>query len=198
MLNKSGLPEPFGEKVWLSSPTMHGEELEYMRSAYETNWMSTVGENVDEVERLSAKACGRAHGVALSCGTAALHLAVKLAGVRPGDEVLCSDVTFAATVNPVVYEGGRSDLRGHRAGHLEHGPRGAGESFRAAPGRQGRHGGPPLRHAREDGRDGRDCPRPRRRRYRGRRRGSGRDLQGAPRRLARGHLGDLLQRQQDR
>lgn len=106
MLNKSGLPEPFGEKVWLSSPTMHGEELEYMRSAYETNWMSTVGENVDEVERLSAKACGRAHGVALSCGTAALHLAVKLAGVRPGDEVLCSDVTFAATVNPVVYEGG--------------------------------------------------------------------------------------------
>ncbi len=98
--------EPFGQKVWLSSPTMHGEELEYVRRAYETNWMSTVGENVDEVERLSAEACGRAHGVALSCGTAALHLAVRLAGVRPGDEVLCSDVTFAATVNPVVYEGG--------------------------------------------------------------------------------------------
>ena len=106
MLNKSRLPEPFERKVWLSSPTMHGEELEYMRSAYETNWMSTVGENIDEAERLSAEACGRAHGVALSSGTAALHLAVKLAGVGPGDEVLCSDVTFAATVNPVVYEGG--------------------------------------------------------------------------------------------
>lgn len=106
MLNKSRLPEPFERKVWLSSPTMHGEELEYMKRAYETNWMSTVGENVDEAERLSAKACGRAHGVALSSGTAALHLAVRLAGVKPGDEVLCSDVTFAATVNPVVYEGG--------------------------------------------------------------------------------------------
>ncbi len=106
MLDKSKLPEPFEQKVWLSSPTMHGEELEYVRRAYETNWMSTVGENVDEVERLSAEACGRAHGVALSCGTAALHLAVKLAGVKPGDEVLCSDMTFAATVNPVVYEGG--------------------------------------------------------------------------------------------
>ena len=106
MLNKSRLPEPFERKVWLSSPTMHGEELEYMKRAYETNWMSTVGENIDEAERLSAEACGRAHGVALSSGTAALHLAVKLAGVKAGDEVLCSDVTFAATVNPVVYEGG--------------------------------------------------------------------------------------------
>ena len=106
MLNKSRLPEPFERKVWLSSPTMHGEELEYMKRAYETNWMSTVGENIDEAERLSAEACGRAHGVALSSGTAALHLAVKLAGVKAGDEVLCSDVTFAATVNPVAYEGG--------------------------------------------------------------------------------------------
>ena len=106
MLNKSGLPEPFEQKVWLSSPTMHGEELRWVEEAWRTNWMSTVGENVDEAERLSAAACGRAHGVALSSGTAALHLAVKLAGVGPGDEVLCSDVTFAATVNPIAYEGG--------------------------------------------------------------------------------------------
>lgn len=105
MLNKSRLPGPFEQKVWLSSPTMHGEELRWVEEAYRTNWMSTVGENIDEAERLSAAACGRAHGVALSSGTAALHLAVKLAGVEPGDEVLCSDVTFAATVNPVVYEG---------------------------------------------------------------------------------------------
>lgn len=106
MLNKSRLPEPFERKVWLSSPTMHGEELRWVEEAWRTNWMSTVGENVDEAEKFSAAACGRAHGVALSSGTAALHLAVKLAGVGPGDEVLCSDVTFAATVNPVVYEGG--------------------------------------------------------------------------------------------
>ena len=106
MLNKSRLPEPFEQKVWLSSPTMHGEELRWVEEAYRTNWMSTVGENIDEAEKFSAAACGRARGVALSSGTAALHLAVKLAGVGPGDEVLCSDVTFAATVNPIAYEGG--------------------------------------------------------------------------------------------
>lgn len=98
--------KPFEKKVWLSSPTMHGPELEYMTEAYQSNWMSTVGENINQVERLSAQKVGRAHAVALTCGTAALHMAVRLAGVRPGDEVLCSDVTFAATVNPVVYEGG--------------------------------------------------------------------------------------------
>ena len=98
--------EPFADKVWLSSPTMHGPELEYMRLAYETNWMSTVGENIDEVERLARERVGRGFAVALSSGTAALHMAVRLAGVRPGDEVLCSDMTFAATVNQVAYEGG--------------------------------------------------------------------------------------------
>ncbi|WP_071784319.1 MULTISPECIES: DegT/DnrJ/EryC1/StrS family aminotransferase [Enorma] len=98
--------KPFKDKVWLSSPTMHGLELEYVRQAYETNWMSTVGENINEVERLACEKVGRKHAVALTCGTAALHMAVKLAGVKPGDEVLCSDLTFDATVNPVVYEGG--------------------------------------------------------------------------------------------
>lgn len=105
MFHSEGL-SPFEKKVWLSSPTMHGLELDYVREAYETNWMSTVGKNINEVERLSAEKVGRAHAVALTCGTAALHMAVKLAGVRPGDEVLCSDMTFAATVNPIVYEGG--------------------------------------------------------------------------------------------
>lgn len=98
--------KPFDRKVWLSSPTMHGPELEYVKQAYETNWMSTVGENINEVERLSCEKIGRKCAVGLTCGTAALHMAVKLAGVRPGDEVLCSDMTFDATVNPVVYEGG--------------------------------------------------------------------------------------------
>lgn len=97
---------PLEKKVYLSSPTMHGEELEYMTRAYTTNWMSTVGENINEVERIAAEKVGCRYAVALSCGTAALHVAVKLAGVKPGVKVLCSDVTFAATVNPVVYEGG--------------------------------------------------------------------------------------------
>ena len=98
--------KPFEKKVWLSSPTMHGEEIEYVKEAYETNWMSTVGENINEVEKLSREYIGCQHAVALSSGTAALHLAMKLAGVKRGDYVFCSDMTFAATVNPVVYEGG--------------------------------------------------------------------------------------------
>lgn len=98
--------EPFSSKVWLSSPTMHGEELTYMSEAYTTNWMSTVGANINEVERIVCEKVGCRCAVALSAGTAALHLAVKLAGVKPGDRVFCSDMTFCATVNPVTYEGG--------------------------------------------------------------------------------------------
>ena len=97
---------PFEEKVWLSSPTMHGDELRYVTEAYETNWMSTVGENINEIERLVAAKVDCGNAVALATGTSALHLAMKLAGVKPGDEVLCTDMTFSATVNPVVYEGG--------------------------------------------------------------------------------------------
>lgn len=97
---------PFKNRVWLSSPTMHGEEFKYMKEAYETNWMSTVGKNIDEVERLACEKVGCKYAVALSAGTASLHLAVRLAGVKPGDKVFCSDMTFCATVNPVVYEGG--------------------------------------------------------------------------------------------
>lgn len=97
---------PFEKKVYLSSPTMHGEELFYMKEAFDTNWMSTVGANINEAERLVCEKTGSKYAVALTCGTAALHLAVKLAGVKPGDRVFCSDLTFAATVNPVVYEGG--------------------------------------------------------------------------------------------
>lgn len=96
----------FERKVWLSSPTMHGDELKYVTEAYETNWMSTVGENINEVERQIAKYVGVKYAVGLSAGTAALHLCMKLAGVRPGQKVFCSDMTFSATVNPVTYEGG--------------------------------------------------------------------------------------------
>ena len=98
--------KPFEKKVWLSSPTMHGEEIKYVTEAYETNWMSTVGANINEVERLACEKVGCKYAVALASGTSALHLAVKLAGVKQGDKVFCSDMTFAATVNPIVYEGG--------------------------------------------------------------------------------------------
>lgn len=96
----------FENKVWLSSPTMHGEELEYIKRAYETNWMSTLGENINEIEKQVSEKIGIKNSVALSSGTAALHTAVKLAGIKHGDRVFCTDMTFGATVNPVVYEGG--------------------------------------------------------------------------------------------
>ena len=98
--------EKFAKKVYLSSPTMHGEELKYMTEAFDTNWMSTVGENIDEIERIAAEKIGCRYAVELSSGTAALHLAMKLAGICRGEKVFCTDMTFDATVNPVVYEGG--------------------------------------------------------------------------------------------
>ena len=98
--------KPFEKKIWLSSPTMHGEEIEYVTQAYESNWMSTVGENINEAERLTCEKIGCKYAVALSCGTSALHLATKLAGVKAGDKVFCSDLTFDASVNPIMYEGG--------------------------------------------------------------------------------------------
>lgn len=98
--------DKFDHKIWLSSPTMHGDELKYITEAYESNWMSTVGENINEVERLIAEKVGCKYAVALASGTASLHLAMKLAGIKHGDHVFCSDMTFAATLNPVVYEGG--------------------------------------------------------------------------------------------
>ncbi len=110
--------KPFKKKVYLASPTMHGEELKYMTEAYKTNWMSTVGENINEVEKVAAEKAGVKYAVALCNCTAALHLACKLAGEKiygkpsighgalEGKRVFCSDMTFDATLNPVVYEGG--------------------------------------------------------------------------------------------
>ena len=118
MFVKNNDLKPFEKKVWLASPTMHGDELKYVTEAYETNWMSTVGANINEVERIAAEQAGVKYAVALSCCTAALHLCVKLAGEKlygkapighgavEGKRVFCSDMTFDATLNPVVYEGG--------------------------------------------------------------------------------------------
>lgn len=98
--------KPFENKIWLSSPTMHGDELRYIEEAYKTNWMSTIGENLTKTEELICEKVGCKHAVPLATGTSALHMAVKLAGVKRGDKVFCSDMTFSATVNPIVYEGG--------------------------------------------------------------------------------------------
>ena len=98
--------KPLKNKVWLSSPTMHGDEIKWVEEAYKTNWMSTVGENINEVEKITCEKVGCKYAVALSAGTAALHLAMKLAGIKPGEKVFCSDMTFSATVNPVIYENG--------------------------------------------------------------------------------------------
>ena len=98
--------EPLKNKVWLSSPTMHGEEADYMMEAYNTNWMSTVGKNIDELERKVCEKIGCKYAVAVASGTSGLHLAMKLAGVKRGERVFCSDVTFTASVNPILYEGG--------------------------------------------------------------------------------------------
>lgn len=116
----SGDIKPFVDKIWLSSPTMHGKELEYMTEAYKTNWMSTVGKNINEIEAQIAEYVGVKYAVALSAGTAALHLATKLAGeklygqARPnkgtleGHTVFASDMTFDASINPIAYEDGEA------------------------------------------------------------------------------------------
>lgn len=109
ILQQGGIMEfrPFEKKIWLSSPTMHGSEQKYVKEAFDTNWVSTVGANIDALEEGICSYLGTRHAVALASGTSALHLAVKLAGVKQGDPVFCSDMTFSATVNPVSYEGGR-------------------------------------------------------------------------------------------
>ena len=112
--------KPFEKKIWLSSPTMHGDEQKWVNDAFEKNWITTAGENVNEVEKLVSDYIGCNYAVALSSGTSALHLAVKLAGEKlygmpkpnegtlQGRKVFCSDMTFDATVNPIAYENGEA------------------------------------------------------------------------------------------
>ena len=105
---------PFARRVWLSSPTMHGDELKWMTDAFNKNWMTTIGENIDAVENAVAEKIGVKHAVALASGTAALHLAMKLAGIKRGDKVFCSDMTFHR----------------YQSRHLEHGFASIGKSVR--------------------------------------------------------------------
>ena len=111
---------PFEKKCWLSSPTMHGDEQRWVDKAIQTNWVSTVGANINEIEKTIAEYIGVKYAVALSAGTAVLHLATKLAGEKlygqakpnqgtlAGHRVFCSDLTFDASINPVAYEDGEA------------------------------------------------------------------------------------------
>ena len=92
------------KRIYLSCPTMHGEELEFIHEAFDTNWVAPLGPNVNEFEKSVAEYAGVKAAAALSAGTAAIHLALKLAGVGEGDIVFVSDLTFSATVNPICYE----------------------------------------------------------------------------------------------
>ena len=96
--------EKFDDRIWLSSPTMHEEEQQFVQLAFDTNWVSTVGENINKFEETVCDYIGSKYAVGLSSGTAGLHLAIRLAGVKPGDIVFCTDMTFAATANPISYE----------------------------------------------------------------------------------------------
>ncbi len=110
--------KPFKSRVWLASPTMHGDEQKWINDAFEKNWITTAGENINVIEKQIAEKIGRKQAVALSAGTAALHLAIKLAaeklygqpkvghGSLEGKKVFCSDMTFDATVNGICYENG--------------------------------------------------------------------------------------------
>lgn len=112
--------KPFEKKVWLASPTMHGDELKWIHDAFDKNWITTAGENINEIEKQLSVFIGTKYAVALSCGTAALHLAIRLAGEKiygipkvghgalEGHRVFASDTTFDATVNPIAYEGGEA------------------------------------------------------------------------------------------
>ena len=96
--------KPFDKKIWLATAMKHGEEIKYIQEAFDTNWITTEGTNLVAIEQQMSEQIGCKYAVALSCGTAALHLAVKLAGVKEGDTVFCTDMTFDATVNAVMYE----------------------------------------------------------------------------------------------
>ena len=99
------------KRISLPTPTMHGEEMKFVQEAFDRNWIAPLGFNCDNFEKemdayLNVGIDSPYYTLALCSGTSALHLAMKLAGMKRGDRVFCSDMTFAATVNPVSYEGG--------------------------------------------------------------------------------------------
>jgi len=92
------------KRIYLSSPTMHGEEQKFVQEAFDTNWVAPLGPNVNAFEKELAEYVGIPYASALSAGSAAIHLALKIIDVQPGDVVFSTDLTFAATCNPITYE----------------------------------------------------------------------------------------------
>jgi len=93
------------KRIYLSPPHMSGNEMKYILDAFEQNWIAPLGPNVDAFEESLARYCKTGHAAALSSGTAAIHLALIMLGVKPSDEVIASTFTFSATINPIVYLG---------------------------------------------------------------------------------------------
>lgn len=120
-------------RIYLSSPTMHDLEMKYIQEAFDTNWVAPLGKNVDEFEKEITSYVGVEHAAALNSGTAGLHLAVKLCGIKRDDIVLCSDLTFSATVNPVSYEGGRQVFIDSELDTWNMDPRALEKAFKAYP-----------------------------------------------------------------
>ena len=101
-----GKSQTMGDRIFLSSPHMsdEGYEMQYVKEAFDTNWIAPLGENVNEFEKELATKVGSRSAAALSSGTAAIHLALRAAGVREGDIVFCPTLTFSATANPIIYQ----------------------------------------------------------------------------------------------
>lgn len=112
---------------------MHDLEMKYIQEAFDTNWVAPLGKNVDEFEKEITSYVGVEHAAALNSGTAGLHLAVKLCGIKRDDIVLCSDLTFSATVNPVSYEGGRQVFIDSELDTWNMDPRALEKAFKAYP-----------------------------------------------------------------
>ena len=100
------LPQMKRERIYLSAPHMGGEEMKFVQEAFDTNWVSPVGPNINAFEEELAEYNGISHCAALSSGTAAIHLALIILNVKQGDEVICSTFTFSGSCNPIVYQGG--------------------------------------------------------------------------------------------
>ena len=94
------------EKIWLSSPHMGTQEMENVINAFATNWLAPLGPEVDAFEKSIIQFTGRGHVAALNSGTSALHLGLVLLDIKPGDYVICQSMTFAASANPIIYQGG--------------------------------------------------------------------------------------------
>ena len=149
------------KRLLLASPHMsdEGYELEYIHDAFQKNWIAPLGENVNEFEKAMGEFMGKGYPVALSAGTAALHLAMILAGVKTGDTVFCQSLTFSASANPVAYCGAKPVFIDSERETWNMDPRRSAPCLCAARHAQGGGRRSPVRQPREAGRNYRYLPR---------------------------------------